>query len=288
MKKLRILAIGLMASILLAACGNREGQVEAEGIAIISLAPSNTEIIAGLGLASNLIAIDNVGSADVEGVPAGLTMFSIFGLDVEALIALEADYIVALGSFPGDTSPLTPLYDISTVVYVQSATSIADIVESIQYIGDALGASSYAEALISKMMEEMSKVEAIVEGITTRPTVYFEVDPTYLFTTGAGTFFNELINLAGGINAFGDLTGWAPLSSEAVLYANPDVIISNAGWMPDVLELIANRPGWHALDAIEGGRLYLMSTDITSRQSQNIAIALKQLAAILHPEYFNE
>ncbi|MCL2752669.1 MAG: ABC transporter substrate-binding protein [Defluviitaleaceae bacterium] len=295
MKKL--LPILILTAIFLAACGRtgndhengyENGYVNAQNneniedtsLRIVSLGASNTEIIEALGLAQNIIAIDDE-SHDVPNVAQNLPQFSMFGLDMEALIALQPDIIIVMDFFWGN-SPLAIMYDMTEVIYIQSATSIEDIMADITTIGEALNASAAAAQLVAQTEAGIENIVAKANDLES-VTVYFEIDPAPMFTLGQGTWLNELIELAGGINVFASEFGWIQVADEAVLALNPDVIIANTGWASDdVLGGMENRAGWHALYAVQTGRLHLVETNATSRQSHNIANGLEQIFNALH------
>ena len=110
-------------------------------------------------------------------------------------------------------------------------------------------------------------------------------------TAGAGTRHDELIRMAGGINIAQKLSGYADISLEAVIEANPQVIIAGVGMgtgedLP--LEFVNNEPRLRNVDAIINHRVYSIDTDLTGRPGPRIVDALEMFAEFIHPELFME
>jgi iron complex transport system substrate-binding protein len=118
------------------------------------------------------------------------------------------------------------------------------------------------------------------------PRVYHEVDNTY-FTAGPGSFINDIYALLKAQNIAAP-TGQAfpQLSAEAIIAANPEVIIladEDAGESP---QTVAARPGWGQIAAVQNHRVYTVDPDIVSRPGPRLVDALQALARLLYPERF--
>jgi iron complex transport system substrate-binding protein len=249
---------------------------------IAAIGPSNAEILVALGFGGKIVAAD-FNAANVEGLNPAVATLDMFALDAESLVALLPDIVIAVDFFPGDSSPLAILYDRAEVVYISSVTSsISDIQRDIRQIGAALNAASKAEDMVAAMDAEIAKITGNLD-VVKPPLVYFEIEPApMIFTLGQGTFINELIELAGGLNAFAMETGWVNVSDEVVLARDPDVIFTNVGWMENPLEELASRPGWSALSAVQAGRVFLIDYNASSRPTHNVVIALRDMVQFLH------
>ncbi|MCL2375827.1 MAG: ABC transporter substrate-binding protein [Defluviitaleaceae bacterium] len=286
MKKLIVLLAGLF---VFAACGAAGSGGQQGGI--VSLGPVITEILVDLGFADEIIATDTF-STDIPGLSGDLTLFDMMALDGETLMALspgivfESDIISDI--FADEINPMTLLAEAGvTVARVPTATTVDEIYDVIRLIAATMGVEARGEEIIANMVAEIAEIEAVASGITHHRTVYFEISPAPMtFSFGSGTFLNELLTLVGGVNVFADHDGWISVSDEFILAANPDVILTNEGFMPDPVSEIASRPGWNGLDAVAAGRVYQIDTNATSRANHNVVIALRQMAAAIYPEYF--
>jgi len=121
-----------------------------------------------------------------------------------------------------------------------------------------------------------------------RLVVYWQIWDEPLMTAGPSTFAGQLIALAGGVNAFGDVAEQYPqISAEEVVQRDPAVIMG-----PDshgdrlTIEHFSQRPGWAEIDAVRAGRIHLIDGDIVSRGGPRLADALEAVARALYPERF--
>jgi iron complex transport system substrate-binding protein len=146
---------------------------------IMSTAPSNTEIIADLGLAAKLIAIDKY-SRDVPGVRSDLPEIDFFYPDAEYIISLDPDIIIASEhNIPGTGSdPFALIREAGIpVAYIPTSGSIEGIYEDIDFISKLLGKSERGGELIAEMKNQIDGIRRKGAGITEKKSVYFEISP---------------------------------------------------------------------------------------------------------------
>jgi iron complex transport system substrate-binding protein len=172
--------------------------------AIITMAPSITQVIVDLGLGDKLVAVDAY-STDIEGLPSDLPKFDIMNPDAEQIIALKPDVVFASGMSQSDgTDPFKPLKDVGIcIIYIPSSDSIESIKEDIAFIGDVTGKADEGQALIDGMETEIARISAIGAAIpaSEKKTVYFEIAPApNIYSFGQGVFLDEMINLIGAKN----------------------------------------------------------------------------------------
>ena len=125
-----------------------------------------------------------------------------------------------------------------------------------------------------------------LEDVAEAPTVFHEIDTKY-FSAGSGTFIGDLYGMLGAAN-IADATGQAypQMSAEAIIQADPDVIVladEDAGESP---ETVKARPGWGSVSAVKNDRIYVIDPDIVSRPGPRLVEALRTLAGYLYPELF--
>ncbi|MDR1804242.1 MAG: ABC transporter substrate-binding protein [Treponema sp.] len=248
---------------------------------IISAAPSNTEIITALGMADRLIAVDRY-SAGIPGVPGGLPEIDFFYPDTEAIIGLEPDLIVAneINSYGVADNPFKLLGDMGIrVVDIPTSVSIEGIYSDIITIAEVLGVKERGEALVASMKEEITSIAAAAKEAPERKTVYFEISgPPFMYSFGRGNYLNEMIEIAGGRNIFDDQNSWFSPSAEEIITRNPDVIFTmHYSWEDTVAEM-KSRMAFQTITAIKENRVYAIDENSASRPSQNIMLALRQMA----------
>lgn len=261
---------------------------------IVSTAPSNTEVLVELGLADKLVAIDKY-SSDVEGIDPELPQIDFRNPDAETLIALDPDIIIASGhNKSGEEDPFALLKEAGiTVVYIPSASSIDGIYEDIEFISEVTGTEKKGKEIVETMKEEIEAIRKIGSNIEDKKSVYFEIGSGGgLYTFGNNTFMNEMIEIVGGENIFANEESWITATPEAVLAANPDVILSNdpnttaAG--KTAIEDIKSRDGWDTITAVANGDVYQIDKNSSSRGSQNILKALKEMAKAIYPNEYKD
>jgi iron complex transport system substrate-binding protein len=259
---------------------------------IVSTAPSNTEIIADLGMAHKLVAIDRH-SANVTGIPGGLVLLDFFYPDAEAIISLDPDIIIASGHNPTGTGedPFRLLREMGIpVVYISMSRSIEDIYTDIAFIAEILQAQEEGQKLINSMKAQITEIiqlTQIAANKETPITVYFEISAAPdMMTFGKNSFINDMISVIGARNIFENDNWLVTPGAESVIERNPDVILTNVNYIDDPIGEIKLRPGFNHISAVINNRIYRIDNDSSSRPSSRVIPALRQMAqAVYHGDY---
>ena len=258
---------------------------------IISTAPSNTEVLMALGLGDKLVAIDKY-STDIEGINTELPQIDFLNPDAETIIGLEPDIVIASGHNKTGSveDPFKAISEAGIpVVYIPSSDSIDGIYKDIEFIADVVNERSKGKEIVDDMKAQVEEIKAIGDTITDKKSVYFEISPApYLSRFGKSTFLNEMIEIIGAKNIFENEEGWVSPTAEAIIDANPDVIITNAGYMENPTEEIKSRDAWENINAIKNNEVYLVDQNASSRPSQNVIKALEQMAKAVYPEHYEK
>ena len=258
---------------------------------IISTAPSNTEVLMALGLGDKLVAIDKY-STDIEGINTELPQIDFLNPDAETIIGLEPDIVIASGHNKTGSveDPFKAISEAGIpVVYIPSSDSIDGIYKDIKFIADVVNERSKGKEIVDDMKAQVEEIKAIGDTITDKKSVYFEISPApYLSSFGKSTILNEMIEIIGAKNIFENEEGWISPTAEAIIDANPDVIITNAGYMENPTEEIKSRDAWENINAIKNNEVYLVDQNASSRPSQNVIKALEQMAKAVYPEHYEK
>ena len=262
--------------------------IPAEINKIITMSPSNTEIIVALGFGDKLIAVDKY-SKNIEGIPENIPYFDIMTPDVEQLVALEPDLIIASGMSMSDgNDPFKPIKDLGiSMAYIPSSSSIKGIYEDIMFIAKSLQVEEKGNELVSEMEVEIKKIKELSATIKDQKTVYFEIAASpNLYSFGNGVFLNEMIEIIGAENVFADQEKWISVSDEAVVAADPDIILTNVNYIENPTEEIKSRPGWENMEAVKNNQVYYIDNSASSLSNHNVVKALKSMAESIYPEVY--
>lgn len=250
---------------------------------IVSLAPSNTEIVYALGAGADLVA--DTTSGNYPPAAASLPKVGGYGsVSIERIVSLRPDLVLAGALDEAATVPA--LRNLGLKVLVVDPHDLAGIYSSIEEIGKSLGRESEARSLVARIKGEVAAVVEKVSGLP-RPRVYWELSSD-LWTAGPGSFIDQLIRLAGGTNiASGARRPWLQLSDETVIAENPQVIFLAEGGPGIFAHSVASRPGWADLAAVRDHRVVVVKDlDLVSRPGPRVGEALRYIARELHPRAF--
>jgi iron complex transport system substrate-binding protein len=255
---------------------------------IVSLSPAATEIIYAIGAEEALAAVDNF--SDYPQAAADFpTKLDAYEPNAEAIAGVEPDLVVVAFDAAGLVEALDRL-DIP-VLYLNpdDATTIEHVLEYIVIFGDVTGHRHEAADLVESLELRIAAVEEAVgdAGDGEGPSVYHELDDTF-YTVSEDTFIGNLYVRLGARNIAGDGGGtfYPQLTQEAIIDANPDVIILGNEAFGVTPEIVSARPGWSAISAVQDDRIYGVDPDIISRPGPRIVDAFEELARHLYPERF--
>jgi iron complex transport system substrate-binding protein len=267
----------------------REVRLEGPAQRIVSMAPSNTEILFAVGAGDQVVGRDDISDYPPEaGTIASIG--STYGeLNTEAILALEPDLVLAATI----TSPeqIQTLESLGLTLYLlPNPMTFEELFANIVTVGELTGRVDEAQALAEELASRVQAVTAAVEEVPRVP-VFYEVDgtdPSAPWTTGSGTFQDLLIYMVGGENIADEIEGWGQISLEAIVTSDPAVIFFGSGaWIPTTAESLAARSGWGSIRAVQEGSVYDIDTNWIDRPGPRLVDALERMAQLVHPERFN-
>ena len=257
---------------------------------IVVLAPALAETVAALGLGGKVVGYD-LNSVGLAGLPGDVPVFDTVDPDVEGLVALAPDVLLVSSlSLYDREAPYQPLIDAGVcVICVPTSESIEDVKYDIRFLAAALDAEEEGETLLNELDAQLDELAVIAAAIPAqeRRSVYFEISPApYLYSTGSGTYLDDMIRWIGGENILAEHTGWLNVEGESIVAADPDVIFTNVNYIGDPVGEILGRDGWAGVTAVANGDVYYIDNMASALPNQNIVIAMRRMAETLYPDYY--
>jgi iron complex transport system substrate-binding protein len=267
----------------------RSVELAAPAQRIVSLAPSNTEILFELGAGSQVIARDDFSDypEEVKSLPSITTNLS--DINIEQIVLLKPDLVLAAEiNTPEQVKALEDVH--ITVFYLPNPEDLEGLYKNLETVAKLTGRQEVAENMIPSLRNRIQTVEDRLKDVETRPVVYVELDgtdPAKPWTTGRGTFQALIIDMAGGKNAGDEMSSeWGQISQEELIVKNPDFMLVDAVW-GTTLEQVSQRPGWQVMKAVQNKQVVPMDFNLFSRPTPRLVDAVEMLAQLLHPEVFN-
>jgi iron complex transport system substrate-binding protein len=257
---------------------------------IISLAPSNTEILYAIGAGEQVIGRDDLSNypdaaQQVPSVGGG------FGqLDTEKIVALQPDLVLAASiTAPEQVQALEKL-DLK-VYYLPNPTDLEGMYNNLETVAQLTGHLPETQALIQYLKSRVEAIQQKVAPLSDHPLVFYELDstdPNAPWTSGPGTFIDSLLSMAGGSNVGHILSSsWAQMNVETLIQQNPDIILLGDSTYGNVTPAdVMARAGWKDIKAVKDGHVYPFNDDLVSRPGPRLVDGLEALAKILHPDQF--
>ena len=263
-------------------------ELAAEPKKIVSLTPATTEILFQLGAGDRVVATDD-GSDYPQQATALPHVATFSSVDVEKLVALEPDLVVAggLGFTPAES--ITKLRDLKVPVVVIYAPSVEGVLKDIELLGTATGTSADAESLTTAMRADMDAVASAVASQSPKPRVFYDVG--YDDTTGAiyapadDSFLAEMVTMAGGdVITTGDPNTYE-IPLEKLIEKDPQLIIlgTNPFYSPTP-DAVAKRRGWDAFTAVRNGDIRPVNDIEITRPGPRLPVGLRTLASAIWPD----
>lgn len=252
---------------------------------VVSLIPSNTEILYEIGAGDKVIGATDYDNYPAEAAEVERVSDSV-AFNAERIIELEPD--VVIGYSTGGPTGYDELEAAGIEVFViESAQSFEDVYGDIEQISTVMGLEDKGDEVISSIKQQIEGVEEKVASVEEKKELYFEISPSpEIYTAGQKTFQQEILNHAHVENLFGDLEGWPKISEEEVIKRDPKIIATTVSYTENPVDEIKAREGWNDIEAIQNDQVFFLDSDITSRPGPRIGDAVELVAETVYPEVF--
>jgi len=257
------------------------------------MAPNITETLYALGLDALVVGVSRFCTYPPE-VAQKPTVGGYLDPNYEAVAVLEPDIVLLL---PEHDAVRGWLDELGIVHRTLGNRTVDEIIETIRTVGSLCGADTAADSLVADIRARMERIRIATSG-RDRPRMLVSVGRTLgsgtltdVYIAGAGTYYEELIGLAGGTNAYvgGDIA-YPLMSAEGILHLDPDVIVDLVPDMEDAgYKQAAVMRAWDSVPkvaAVRNERVHLLTGSHAVVPGPRFILLLEDLANILHPEVF--
>ncbi len=255
---------------------------------IVSLSPANTELLFALGLGDKVVGVTDFCNYPPEAM-SRTKVGGITNVNVEQVAALDPDVIFAASLTRKETAE--KLDSMGYPVFVNDPRNISDIEKSIRNMGLVTGADDNATRLIGQINGSIKAItdKAAALDESEKPTVLMLLDTYDFYVAGSNCYGDDLIKLTGGKNVAGELNDYATMSKEAIIKADPDIIVMPVDQysQADFENLRNGTDDWmKQLSAVKSGKVYAVASDPIFRPGPRVVEAARAMAKIVHPELF--
>jgi iron complex transport system substrate-binding protein len=270
---------------------DREVILESPASRIISMAPSNTELLFAVGASEQVIGRDEFSDYPTEASVLPSIGGGFGDYNLEAIVNLDPDLVLAAEI--NTPEQVNALVDLGLNVFLlANPTSLEEMYTNLLTVAELTGHIEETETLVAGLQERVAAVDKTLENSEHIPSVFYELDatdPSAPWTAGSNTFIDTLITQAGGQNIASDLEGqYLQLSIEEILVRDPQVILLGDAAYGITPDSIQERSGWSNLSAVVNNKIFAFDDNLVSRPGPRLVEGLEQLAILLHPELFPE
>jgi iron complex transport system substrate-binding protein len=256
---------------------------------VVSMAPSNTEILYAIGAGGQMIGRDDLSDYPTEVKKLPSVGGSMGKYSYEQIAALQPDLVLA--SSLNTPDQVKAIQDLKiNVYYLANPTDLSGMYANLETVGTLTGHLADAQKLVTSLQARQKAVVDALASIKDHPKVFYELDasdPAKPYTVGANTFIDILIKMAGGTNIGAALKGDYPqISQEELLTQNPDIILLGDAAYGASPDQVAAHPGWDKINAVTNHKVFGFDDNTVSRPGPRMIDGLETLAKLLHPEAF--
>ncbi|PIU56066.1 MAG: cobalamin-binding protein [Chloroflexi bacterium CG07_land_8_20_14_0_80_45_17] len=266
----------------------REVTIAALPVRIISLTPSNTEILFALGLGDRVVGVSDYSDYPPEALEKEKIGGPYLNVNIEKIVALQPDFILAAEI--NTMEVINTLAGHGLTVFGIKSTDLDDLLDDINTVGRITDKEAEATILTDDMQSRIDAVTSKTAGLTPeeRPRTFHICWHDPIWTAGSGTYIHDLIERVGGTNIFADIQGYQAVDIETVIWRDPEVIIVTAmgGTAGSVWEWVNTEPRLAGVSARQNGRVYYAESNWVERPGPRIVLGLEQVAKYIHPGIF--
>ncbi|MBA4493763.1 cobalamin-binding protein [Paenactinomyces guangxiensis] len=256
---------------------------------IVSICPSNTELLYFLGLDEQVVGLDDYSDwpPEWDGRPR---LGPDLDIDIEKVKSLRPDLVIASLSVPGMEKNIERLKQTGLQYIVLNPKSIPEIADDILLLGEALGLKEHARRVAQQFTDELRQIQAHIPSGAPPVRLYWEWWPKPVFTPGRKNWLTDVSRIVGAVNIFEDMERKSVQSDWGEVAArNPDLALIVWTGVPlrrVKKELITSRPEWEGKPFARDSSVHILEEGWYCRPSPRLLTGIKFLAHLLYPSIF--
>jgi iron complex transport system substrate-binding protein len=258
--------------------------LKAEPKKIVSLTPAATEILFALGDGPRVVA-----TTEFDDYPPAAVALphvaSYTAVDVEKIVGLGADLVIAGGNAFNPPEAITRLRGLGVQVLVVYAPDVAGVLKDIDLVGAAVGRSDASTAMTTAMQAGLDAVAAATAGLP-KPRTFYELDTSTgpIYTVTDASFTEQMITLAGGDPITSGSKTDSAIPLEKLITADPELIVLGDAAYGVTTDQVKGRSGWKVMTAVKTGAIRPVNDLIVTRPGPRLVAGLRDLALAIHPD----
>ena len=258
---------------------------------IIAIGGSITEIIYALGAQDRLAAVDSASLYPPKALETHPNVGYMRALSAEPVLSVDPDLILVVAD-AGPPEVIKQMRQVGVrVLTIQDEPSVRGAHQKIRAVARAVGLEREGEQLVARLEREYRAVSERLKAVKTRPEVLFLLSTGNgpPLAAGAGTSAHSMINLAGGRNVMERITGYKPVTPEAIVAAAPEIIVATRRTFARYgsKEKLLSLPELATTPAAAAGRLLVFDGLYLVGFGPRAGAAMRELATHFHPDLFD-
>lgn len=263
-----------------------------DSLKIVSLCPSNTELLYYLHLLPYVVGVDNYSDWPITGLEQATRLGPDLHIDIEKLVQLKPDLVLASLSVPGMETVVKNVQATSIPTLVLSPNTLADILLDMQRVAETIRQwiplpHSVSEQIF-QLQSRINRIQTMTQQMADKPTLYWEWWPNPMISPAKDNWLTEMSALAGAKNIFAEFEGSQFRDDgKLIIEANPDymfIVWTGIQQQKVPLQKIISRSGFQQTNAFQQQRLFILSEGLYCRPSPRLIDGLEQLIGLIHPE----